>query len=256
MGKEHAFLIENMNFYDINPVVAGWQRCGSGHSFGPAVRDYYLIHFVVSGKGVLYNSEGEHKISKNQVFIIKAGEITTYKADEKEPWHYIWIGFGGKTAKRLDDLPSVMPYYESTFFTLQSLAENNAQRELYLTGLIFEMLGVLTAKNNTTQRYEKLASDYIKANYMRSIKIEEIASRIGINQQYLARLFKGRYGKSMRDFLLETRLIKGARFLSEGKSVKETANLCGYEDVFNFSKMFKKRYGVSPKEYKKFPHTP
>ncbi len=251
MKNVQEFLIENMKFNDLNPLVAGWQKCNNGYTYGPHIREYYLIHFVVSGKGVLLNSKGEHPVSKNKVFIIKPGEITTYKADEKDPWHYIWIGFSGKLAEKLDRLPSVMEYYDNSFFQIEKCEELSYQREMFLAAKLFEIVSVLTAKTPIPPRYEKLAADYIAVNFMKDVKIEEIAAQIGINQQYLSRLFKGRYGKSMRSFLLETRLSHAKALLKTGMTVRETSLLCGYEDIFHFSKMFKKKYGVSPKNYKK-----
>ncbi len=71
------------------------------------------------------------------------------------------------------------------------------------------------------------------------------------DRSYLSRLFKKRYGVSVQDFLVDVRLSKAAEFLRKGNNVSISAKLVGYEDVFNFSKMFKKKYGMSPKEYKK-----
>ena len=50
-------------------------------------------------------------------------------------------------------------------------------------------------------------------------------------------------------FTSETDTEAAAKLLSDGYSVGESARLCGYRDQFNFSKMFRRRYGVSPKEY-------
>ncbi len=250
MGKNHEILLQNMHFADLNPVDAGWQRCPPGYSFGPYARDYYLIHYVVEGKGVLYNSSGSHSVGKNELFIIRPGEVTTYIADEKEPWHYIWIGFDGALAKRLDSLPDVLPYYENTFLSIPQCAGEASQKELFLTSKVFELMSILSADEKTPPRYEKLAADYISANYIRPIKIEAVAKQIGVKREYLSRLFKAAYGISMQQYLVKTRLKHGAGFLKNGSSVAEAAALCGYEDVFNFSKMFKKEYGISPKEYR------
>ena len=91
--------IINRKFQDINPLVFGWEDCAKGHCFGPHIRDYYLIHYVYAGKGVLENSDGVFPVETGQIFVIHPGQVTTYTADKDNPWKYIWIGFDGKVAE-------------------------------------------------------------------------------------------------------------------------------------------------------------
>lgn len=73
----------------------GFQHCESLHNFGPAVRDHYLIHCVLSGKGTFTVGDRKFRLSAGQGFLIHPGIITTYTADKTEPWYYCWVGFGG-----------------------------------------------------------------------------------------------------------------------------------------------------------------
>ena len=57
MHKE--FLLLNRHFHDLNPLLCGWEKCESKHSFGPSAREYYLIHYVVSGSGVFHYAVGQ-----------------------------------------------------------------------------------------------------------------------------------------------------------------------------------------------------
>ena len=66
---------------------------------------------------------------------------------------------------------------------------------------------------------------------------------------FVARLFKARYGVTMQDYLISVRLEAAAKLLSSGYTVAESALLCGYRDPFNFSKMFHRQYGISPRDY-------
>ena len=42
-------LLDNLHMADINPRICGVEACAPGHSFGPAVREYFLLHYVVRG---------------------------------------------------------------------------------------------------------------------------------------------------------------------------------------------------------------
>ena len=71
-----------------------------GHKYGPAVRPYYLIHYILEGKGEFTVNETTYKLSAGKGFLIEPDYQTIYKADMEEPWTYIWIGFSGKDANQ------------------------------------------------------------------------------------------------------------------------------------------------------------
>ncbi|MBR5156876.1 MAG: AraC family transcriptional regulator [Clostridia bacterium] len=238
--------LRNKRFSDINPLLMGSERCAPNHSYGPATREYYLIHYVVSGCGRFFAENETYDVKAGKIFIIRPYEVTTYTADRTNPWHYIWVGFNGEIAKMLDDIKiPVLPYRENTFLDLLSCDKNNMREETVVSKL-FEIISNIFDDEGETARYEQLAYDFISSNYMRHIKIEEIAGQLGVNRQYLSRLFKAQYGLTMQDFLIKTRINYAERLLKKGYSVAESAYMVGYEDVFNFSKMFKKHKGLSP----------
>ena len=92
------------NFMDLSLIQFGRSGCKNGYSFGPAARNHYLFHFVLSGKGTLYadNSSGTTEtyiINSNEGFMLFPDQVTTYIADNDDPWEYIWIEFDGFKAK-------------------------------------------------------------------------------------------------------------------------------------------------------------
>ena len=71
------------------------------HSFGPAQKPYYLIHYILRGKGRFSLRNKEFQLSSGNGFLIPPEELSFYQADEKEPWTYIWVGFQGEMAERI-----------------------------------------------------------------------------------------------------------------------------------------------------------
>ena len=61
--------------------------------------------------------------------------------------------------------------------------------------------------------------------------------------------FQSKTGKTIQEYLIEVRLKQACEYLRQGFSANHTASLCGYEDVSNFSRMFKKQYGLSPQHW-------
>jgi YesN/AraC family two-component response regulator len=70
---------------------------------------------------------------------------------------------------------------------------------------------------------------------------------------YISKIFKEETGESPINYLIKIRLEKAKDILrsDDGGSIKSIANQVGYDDVYHFSKLFKKYYGISPLYYKK-----
>ena len=90
-------------------------------------------------------------------------------------------------------------------------------------------------------------------NYSQSsISITSIAGSIYLSPEYLSRLFKSEFGESPMSYLIKLRLEKAKELLVEKPeySVVDVAKSVGYDDVYYFSKLFKKYCGVSPSHYR------
>lgn len=237
---------------DLSPIFCGFQACEKSHRFGPYVRDCYLIHFCLAGKGKLWDKRGEHKISEGELFIIRPGEVTVYEADKTHPWEYGWIGFHGTAAQPFLTGDSVYPCPVELLSRVRELYNTESRSpELYLS-VLYELLSRLFYKEDETDAYGRIASvrRYIRYNYMRNVRVSDLAHTFGFERSYLYRMFKTRYGISVKEFLTSVRMEQAKTFLSEGYPVNVTAHMVGYEDEFNFSKTFKKFYGYPPAKEK------
>jgi len=92
--------------------------------------------------------------------------------------------------------------------------------------------------------------NYIQAMYMQQVRVERIAQIMNLDRRYLSRLFKEKTGESIQEYLISVRMEAAQKHLKNGASVAEAAQLCGYDDVCNFSKMFKRLMGVSPGQWR------
>ena len=84
-------LFNDRTFSDCFLNFAGHEQCEPGHSFGPAIRPCYIIHFILSGKGKFFCDNVEYDLGANQAFLIEPTAMTFYQADFEDPWHYLWI---------------------------------------------------------------------------------------------------------------------------------------------------------------------
>ena len=251
MRKDVFINSSKTGFSDVVPNLAGVHECESEHTFGPAIRDYYLLHYCISGKGGITDPSGAHTVSAGSFFIIRPGEVTVYKADKQDPWKYVWIGFSGKACERFKTVPTVNKYPHDTFLRMEeSILSGIDSPEIYIS-YIYELLHFLFSDSPGNADAVSGVKNYIKYNYMNDISVENIAENAGLNRRYLSRIFKEKYGKTIKEYIIDTRCKKAAEFLLSGYTVTEAAFMAGYTDVFAFSKMFKKVTGTSPSEKKK-----
>ena len=244
------FIPVGKKYEDLEVLFAGSECCESEHAYGPHIRDYTIIHYVKGGEGVLYDKHGKHKVQAGEIFIIRQGEVTTYVADRDHPWEYVWIALRGVEDEDFSELPSVLPYPRSTFFSIEEGVLGGYEYSFCL-GRAYSLLFHLFEKKRTRPSPEVLLYEYIELQYMQPFSMEEMARRYGFDRSYLGRCFKNRYGISPRDHLLAVRISHAKEFLSLGYSVGESGAMCGYPDPFRFSKVFKEQMGETPGTYRK-----
>lgn len=102
------------------------------------------------------------------------------------------------------------------------------------------------------------AMQYVNEFYMKKISLDEISAHVGLNREYLSRLFRAETGTSLFQYITEVRMRKAAELLAANKDilVKEVALDVGIDDPYFFSKKFKTFYGISPTSFYENMHQP
>ncbi len=150
----------------------------------------------------------------------------------------------------LIDLSVIYPGRESPHQMLAQLETINETRVWFRT-LFTRLLESLTSDlDHVNSEYVKKAVRFIKNNFAEPISLSNIAEQIGISCAYLSTLFKEETGTSFCDFVTNIRLEKAKALLEEGTmDLKEIVLSCGFSDYSYFIKTFRKKIGVTPKEY-------
>jgi AraC-like DNA-binding protein len=103
--------------------------------------------------------------------------------------------------------------------------------------------------NYSNMRKVEKVINYMTENYSNNITLNVLSENAMISSSYLGSIFKMVTGKSTIDYLIEIRINKAKSLLRDGYSVSETSKIVGFNDIFYFSKTFKKHEGVSPTQY-------
>ncbi|HNX90096.1 MAG TPA: AraC family transcriptional regulator [Paludibacteraceae bacterium] len=93
--------------------------------------------------------------------------------------------------------------------------------------------------------------DYINIHFKEPIRLEDLASIAGMSSVSFSRFFKLRTGKTITDYLIEIRLGYASRLLVDTtNSISEICYECGFNNLSNFNRIFKKKKDCSPKEFR------
>ena len=104
--------------------------------------------------------------------------------------------------------------------------------------------------NFDSRRVAKI-NDYINTHYQQEIRLKELADLAGMTPTALSRFFKIRSGKTISDYIIDIRLGYAARMLADTThSVSEICYECGFNNLSNFNRIFKKKKDCSPKEFR------
>lgn len=135
----------------------------------------------------------------------------------------------------------------------------NINRDLMMNSILYEYLFLLADKLPREQytpgekqiNYVEEALTYLESNYTNNISVQSLADSIGLNRSYLHRLFKSATGSSVQEYLLDLRIRKACTLLKSTVLPIAIISLSvGYEDTLYFSRLFKKKKGVSPSRYR------
>lgn len=107
------------------------------------------------------------------------------------------------------------------------------------------------AKPNTDSRRINKVEAYITANYRDGITLTQVAKIAGMTPSAFSRFFKLRAGRTLSDYLVDIRIGAAARMLVDTtNSIQEISFGCGFNNLSNFNRSFKRRKSITPKEFR------
>lgn len=254
--------LTSMSVYNV-----GMQRCRGGDCWGPGVRDHYLIHYVIAGRG-RYETGGEcYHLAGGDMFLCRPGEPILYVADDDEPWEYCWVGFQGADARTLlsgTDFALGCPVLRAQHADLLALLMDiygargaRLYEQTRMTGCLYAFLARLVQSASRAGRQEPVSAQYMRdaalyiANdYAAGIGARDVASHMGLSRSQLYRVFMEQCGLSPAQYLTHFRVKQAAALLETSDlPVSAVATSVGFDDALYFSRVFSRVMGCAPSQY-------
>ena len=261
-----------INNLDLKLYYCGTQKCNPSHSWGPAIKEHFKIHYIHKGKGVFRLGNETYHLEEGQGFLICPNVISYYKADDKEPWHYSWCAFDGINAEaylKRANLTIKNPILEydkddkvsECFEEMIQCVKAEKSSDLRLQSLLYLFLATIIDEAVLDESYEDAkinknvyinkAIDFIQVNYSRKIRVSELAKFIGLDRKYISKLFKDIVGVTIQEYLISFRMNKAKEMMKDRRlSIGDISRSVGYDNPLIFSKTFKKINGLSPSKYR------
>lgn len=161
-------------------------------------------------------------------------------------------------------LQAIMKVY-GMLDTLSSVKDGFYALQQFLT-ILYELSRCENARTLASSSYAKVTveddsrrilkvKNFISKNYMDELRLPELASLAGMSSSAFSRFFKLHTGRNISEYIIDLRLGYAARMLVDtAKSISEIGFDCGFNNLSNFNRIFKKKKGCSPSEFRESYH--
>lgn len=217
--------------------------------------DVICVHLGLTGGGLL----GAKKVFSLEAAKIKARKIFD-KCNELNP-NVIKLIYGGPVKTPMDiqymynNNDDLMGYIGGSAFERIPSEKSiiNITKTFKVSGQLNEDDLMSKMLDGITKHYDYVdfVKEYVSQNYMNEISFLDLAKVAHVSRSYLSSLFKKQVGCNFPEYLVKFRINKATEILDRKNfQLSEVASLVGYKDYAQFSKMFKKYMGYSPKQHK------
>ena len=226
----------------------------------------FIVEYIASGMGYIEINGTKHKLMENDVYIVHPGDRCEYYADKKNPYKKYWINF--RSSFFFDFLKSYgieervihgidVSHYFEEIFELEKLSQKSDDLYLPISKILFSMMIdiAMYKKQKLNENELGLAAqikNYLEFGFNEDITMESLEKRFYRSKSQITKSFKAAYNTTPYAYLIEIRLELAKNLLKTTKTpINEIAEYLRFSSEYHFSGSFKKRIGVSPREYRK-----
>lgn len=259
------------NYLSVN--CSGYQKYITKGS--KRLREYGRLDFqmlyIIKGKGKFRIHENILDVCEGNILIYRPGEMQQYAYFQEDKTEVYWIHFTGYGVEEY--LKKIGIWNESIYFVgldteliqaykrvIHELQLKRPLFEIAATAICLELLMKVGRKRIEVENLSKWKKDEdiyrviekLHSSYNIKWSISELSNMCNLSSFQFIRYFKRHTGMSPIDYLIKIRMDKAKELLlSSSLNISEISEILGYENSLYFSRIFKKKEGVSPEKYRK-----
>jgi AraC-like DNA-binding protein len=230
----------------------------------------FQINYITQGAGIYENKFGKFAIKPGSIFLTFPGIWHRYKPLKNFGWIENYVGFDGAIAEELMSHSQFKPNQPvinvgikeelfDTYYKIYDLVEKEQPGfQQIASGMVVKLLGYIISFEKQKEFSGKWIAKVIeeirfrmRQNIDNEINLEELAKQNNVGYSYFRKMFKKFTGVSPRQYYLQLRMMRAKELLiSTDKSIKEISYELGFQSIYYFSNLFKKKEGISPSMFR------
>lgn len=230
----------------------------------PHIHEFFEIEYVVDGHGTCLIDGREYPLEKNSLFFLTHTNTHGIRDGDAD---LITVMFKGEYEGEFLSMPAMSPYAspffqlseedgQFAFSVLSELSKVHTTNLKYSIMLLQCLLQKLTYYPRTESReylpYIQQAILYVTENFRHGVTLEETAAHLGLSATYLSNIFVKQTGINFKTYINNLQFSHAKNLLAcTNMPISETHKYAGFGDYANFSRRFKKLFGLTPSEYRK-----
>lgn len=229
--------------------------------------DFILFQLTLDGYGIFETSEKSYKCDKDKLFICKIpSNVVYYLPKYSKLWKVMYLEISIDFISSFNKLINLnfnnpvinlekYPYIVTLLQEIYNISildkENNKNKlEKLSFNFINELFKLFEQNDKYTPKVQSI-KNYIQANYHKNITLNDISKNLYISKYYMIKKFKQQVKLTPMRFLTEYRLkIARTLLINMENSIEYVANSVGFKDANYFTKVFKKKFNITPREYR------
>ncbi|NLO02724.1 MAG: AraC family transcriptional regulator [Bacteroidales bacterium] len=257
---------------DLYLVEAGESEIERGTQWDSGGRkESNLLVYCTKGEGTVYLEGEQVPVSGDQFFIVRRGDIFSFFPDPKTDCRFLYAGFRGRKVKHMvrefsvvrNLVPSVnnmVANREMLFYEIfNNLSKGFHDQNIEYVNLCFgHLLATFIFASRTSDDIAdeinpvmRRALSFLEKNLRKKLTLNQISREVGYSPTYFTTLFRKETNYPPMSYFAHLKILKACEFLDYTKmKIKEISFRLGYSDPYYFTRDFKKKMGMPPRQYR------
>lgn len=249
------------------PLALGFYPEALGHRMSRPAPDDHLLIYCRAGQGWLQTTDGRLAVGGGDLLLLPKGQAHLYGADPARPWTLYWVHFDGELVadflRPLGKGPlwriGVQPRLLAEFDALLNLRKQGLSLPhfIYAAHQLQALLASLAVLPARVQLKSGRVLDVdavqamMRAHLHDSLNLDELAAQFKLSRFHFAKTYRALTGHAPIQDFIQLKMAHACRLLDEGEQgIRQVAEQLGYDDVYYFSRLFRKVVGMAPSHYR------